>query len=98
MLVVPQMRPHKTFPQFPVIGDGEVQELVHDNVIRQVSLQGQKLGVEIEAPGCRAGGPFVPHRPDGEGTNPYTKLVCPCENMVLELVFVAPAFHGRKLL
>jgi hypothetical protein len=80
-----------------VVWDREVQELVHDDIISQVALQRKKLGVEVQAPGCGAGSPLVPHGSYGERTDVYIEPVCPFKNVPFEFVLVAPGFHGLKL-
>ena len=74
-----------------------MQKLVHDDVVGQVSLQGEEFAVEVQASGSRAGGPLVPHRPNSKRAHPNIELGSPLENMGFELVFVAPPYHGLKL-
>jgi len=48
LLVIAKMRPHKAFPEFAMVRHGEVQQLMDDDVIRQLAVQCEQFAIEVQ--------------------------------------------------
>jgi hypothetical protein len=46
------MRAHETLPEFSVVRNEEMQQLMHDDVISYVGIKSKELTVEIQIAGC----------------------------------------------
>ena len=49
--VLTQMRTHQAFPERPMVRHGEVQKLVHDDVVADLLAHGNQFGIEIQIAG-----------------------------------------------
>ena len=77
LLPISQMRPHEAFPKLAMVGDGEVKELMNDDIVPDVLFVAEKLGIEVEVSIGRAGGPFGGHGADAQPDDLYFQFLCP---------------------
>lgn len=74
------MRPHEYLPELAVIRDGEVEQLMDDDVIAECRFHAEQIIVEAQG-ACRgAGGQLSAHRADIDRVHLHIRLRSPFED------------------
>src|SRR5215831_2609691 len=89
------MCPHETLPELTMVRHIEMQQLVYDDVIRQLAIKREQVIAEIQISSSGARSPLVAHGPNRKRTHMHPELVGPLANAGLELVLIAPACHDH---
>src|SRR5262249_40216446 len=87
------MCPHETLPELTMVWHIEMQQLVYNDVVRQLAIKREEVCAKVQLSSSGARSPLVAHGPNRKRARMHTELVGPLAHARLELIFVAPAFH-----
>lgn len=79
-LPVRDVHRHRHAPARAMVGEFQMQQLVHDDILYQVVRQLEQFIRQSQRPGGGDGAPFIPHGPYLRARHGDTELLRPCGN------------------